>query len=104
MAIVRKFESLVKYRKNHTRYKAAHGVAVGTVEAEIDFGETYNEITILNTGDNDIYFKFNDPLNDEILLTKDSTADSSISIEFEVGKIYYKTSSGTSTMRYMVTK
>ena len=91
-------------RRNHTEYTAAQSVGVSNVEAEIDLGGTYDEITILNTGATAILIRLNANTNDQIELTATGTADSSISIEFEVTKIYHKTASGTSTLRYMATR
>jgi len=91
-------------RRNHTEYTAAQNVAVSDAEAEINLGGTYDEITILNTGATAILIRLNANTNDQIELTPTGTADSSMSIEFEITKIYHETASGTSSLRYMATR
>ncbi len=94
----------IKSQKNKTQYRAGQNVAVTTTETEIVLGGTYDEITILNTGAVSILIRLNANTNDYIELTPTGTADSSLSIEFEVSKIYHKTTSGSSTLRYVATR
>jgi len=90
--------------KNRAEYKAAQNVEVTDIEAEIDLGGTYNEITILNSGAVSVLIRLNADTNDQIELTPTGTADSSMSMDFEVTKIYHKTAGGTSTLRYVATR
>lgn len=94
----------VKTQKNKTEYKAGQNISVTIDEAEIDLGGTYNEITILNSGAASIFVRLNTNTNDQIELTPTGTADSSMSMDFEISKIYHKTASGTSTLRYVATR
>ena len=85
-------------------YKAGQDISVTTVEQEKDLGAVFTSLTIANTGTADMLIRLNSNSNDEILLNRRGSDDSAMSLDIQASKFYFRTVSGTSTLRYIATR